>query len=578
MTSHKLTLSDVPVEQAVGLLLAVDPVGLVGVRLRGMPGIERDRWLSWLEQLLPPQTIWRKVPANVDLDRLLGGLDVAATMKHGAPRFSRGLLECADGGVIVLPMAERLAGAVAAIIALAIDRHEITIERDGFTRCSRSVFSVIAFDEGLEGEALDPALADRLAFSFSPTDAETADYDANFAAAVSRARELLSATWAGDGVLEAIAGTAIAVGAPSMRAEYLTLCAARAAAALAGRAEVTIDDVAVAAQLVLAPRATRLPAPPQEAETPADAEKESGEDDPSTSSANEQTIDEVVLDAVRAAVPSGLLAALANQGKTRASEAGRFGPTVSTAQRGRPIGVRSAEALGGQRLHVLETLKAAAPWQRIRDSEAGDGQRRLRLEKRDLRAVRFKQHAGTTTVFVVDASGSQAARRLREVKGAIELLLAECYVRRDEVALVAFRGEHAELVLPPTRALARARRLLAGLPGGGATPLAAGIDTARALVASIRRRGRTASVVLLTDGRANVSRDGAVGHTAASEDALKAARAFRALDVPTVLVDTSARPRPAARELAQTMAARYEALPHADANGISAAVQTERAA
>ena len=118
----------------------------------------------------------------------------------------------------------------------------------------------------------------------------------------------------------------------------------------------------------------------------------------------------------------------------------------------------------------------------------------------------------------------------------------------------AFRGEHAELILPPTRALARARRLLAGLPGGGGTPLAAGIDMARELVSGIRRRGRTVSVVLLTDGRANVSRDGTTGHGAASQDALNAARAFRTLSVPAVLVDTSVRPRPAAKELAQAMA------------------------
>ena len=114
----------------------------------------------------------------------------------------------------------------------------------------------------------------------------------------------------------------------------------------------------------------------------------------------------------------------------------------------------------------------------------------------------------TTTIFVVDASGSAALHRLAEAKGAVELLLADCYIRRDQVALIAFRGSAAELLLPPTRSLARAKRSLAGLPGGGGTPLAAGLDAAFALSDSIRRKGQTPTVIVLTDGRANIARDG----------------------------------------------------------------------
>ena len=104
----------------------------------------------------------------------------------------------------------------------------------------------------------------------------------------------------------------------------------------------------------------------------------------------------------------------------------------------------------------------------------------------------------------MDASGSSALHRLAEAKGAIELLLASCYVRRDRVALVAFRGQSAELLLPPTRSLVRAKRSLASLPGGGGTPLAAGIDVSLLLADAVQRRGGTPTIVLLTDGRANV--------------------------------------------------------------------------
>jgi magnesium chelatase subunit D len=99
---------------------------------------------------------------------------------------------------------------------------------------------------------------------------------------------------------------------------------------------------------------------------------------------------------------------------------------------------------------------------------------------------RFKQRRETTTIFVVDASGSAALHRLAEAKGAVELLLADCYVRRDRVAMLAFRGKGAELMLPPTRSLVRAKRSLAGLPGGGGTPLAAGMDAAARTRAGLR--------------------------------------------------------------------------------------------
>jgi magnesium chelatase subunit D len=115
----------------------------------------------------------------------------------------------------------------------------------------------------------------------------------------------------------------------------------------------------------------------------------------------------------------------------------------------------------------------------------------VEVRRDDFRVGRFEQRSQSTTIFVVDASGSSAFNRLAEAKGAVELLLADCYVRRDRVALLAFRGRGAELLLPPTRSLVRAKRSLAGLPGGGGTPLAAGIDAAAALADAVRRRGET---------------------------------------------------------------------------------------
>ena len=194
------------------------------------------------------------------------------------------------------------------------------------------------------------------------------------------------------------------------------------------------------------------------------------------------------------------------------------------------------------------------------------------IHKDDFRISRFKQRTETATIFVVDASGSAALHRLAEAKGAVELLLADCYVRRDQVALIAFRGSAAELLLPPTRSLARAKRSLAGLPGGGGTPLAAGLDAAFALADSVRRRGQTPTVVVLTDGRANIARDGGQGRLRAEEDAINAARQFGAAGITAVLVDTSPRPGPSGETVAREMGARYLPLPHADATMLSKAV------
>jgi magnesium chelatase subunit D len=183
------------------------------------------------------------------------------------------------------------------------------------------------------------------------------------------------------------------------------------------------------------------------------------------------------------------------------------------------------------------------------------------------------QRAGRTVIVAVDASGSQALHRLGEAKGAVELLLAASYARRDRVALLAFRGAGAELLLPPTRALARAKRLLAGLPGGGGTPLAAGLVAAQQAAESARRAGSVPTIVVLSDGRANLALDGSPGRPAAEADALVVARAIRARGIACAFVDTSPRGEPAARRVAEALGARYVALPAADARAIAGAVR-----
>ena len=254
--------------------------------------------------------------------------------------------------------------------------------------------------------------------------------------------------------------------------------------------------------------------------------------------------------------------------------------------RGRPIGTRPGDPARG-RLNVLATLRAALPWQKIRQAElqarvqaqvdagatAASGRLLIRVRREDFRLTRFAPRVRLTTIFVVDASGSSARARLAEAKGCVEMLLADCYARRDQVALVAFRGRAGELVLPPTGSVARARRALDGLPGGGGTPLAAGLETALTLVDQLRRAGEPSMLVLLTDARANVARDGTASRELASRDALEFATRIRIAGLPALLVDISARAGDRAAELAATMGARYLLLPQADAETLTRAVR-----
>ncbi len=570
---------------------AIDPAGLGGVALRARTGPVRDAWLNLLRVLLPQNAPVRRLPLHAGDGRLIGGLDLAATLRAGRPIAERGLLADTDGGVLLLAMAERIPAATVARLAAVLDTGEVVLERDGVAGRMAAHLGMVALDEGLDDEKPHPALLERLAFHLDLDGLDevipVADRQAIEAATRQVARVICD-----DAILAVLAETSAALGVASLRAELFGLRVARLAAALAGRDHVSEADAAVAARLVLAPRATRFPTPPATedtppppvppAETPQSREAKPAADAEGRSDApQEQSGGEMVLAAAKAAIPPGLLMQLqaAAQGRAPRAAAGKAGVLQRSTRRGRPAGVGRGEPRGA-RLNVIETLRAAAPWQKLRARMGQDhaaASQRIEVRTEDFRITRFKQRSETTTLFVVDASGSLALNRLAEAKGAVELLLQDCYVRRDQVALMAFRGKSAELLLPPTRSLVRAKRSLAGLPGGGATPLAVAIDRAIELADQLRRRGQTPVIVFLTDGRANVARDGSTGRVRADEDAMAAARAARLTGIRTLVVDAAQRPQPPARRLALEMGALYLPLPHANAAALSEAVKASAA-
>jgi magnesium chelatase subunit D len=582
----------------VASLFAVDPAGTGGVSLRSQVHPARDQWLRLLRDLLPADAPMRRVPFNIPNGRLLGGLDLAATIKSNRPIAERGVLAAADRGVVVVSMAERLTLHTAACINSVLDVGEVTLPREGVYLQSPARLGIVALDEGMSDEESVPAsLLDRLAFllDFNGFSAKASIIPENDGEDILAARILLPRVHADAEILAAMCATALALGAGSPRVSLFALRVARASAALDGRIDLREKDAVLAARLVLAPRATIAPsqqqesppAQPQDGESdqsgrapdPPPGENSDGSRDGSAEHERHE-LHNILLSATRASMPSGLLArlrAVEGSRSQRSGVAGRAGAVRNSRSRGRPCGVRSGSPRGHERLNVMETLRAAAPWQQLR-GRSTQLDSRMVISPDDFRVTRYRQRAQTLTIFAVDASGSSALHRLAEAKGAVELLLADCYIRRDQVAVIAFRGRAAEVLLPPTRSLVRAKRSLAELAGGGGTPLAAAIEIAALLADQSRRRGETPTIVMLTDGSANVARDGKGGREAAQAQALRAAAAVGRSRFATLFIDTSPRPSSLGRGLALAMNAHYIPLPSADARALSNIVKSTAAA
>ncbi|AWW49219.1 VWA domain-containing protein [Polynucleobacter paneuropaeus] len=616
----------------VAQLLVINPHGLGGVILRARSGPVRDRWLAYLNtvaQLGGMRLPLRKMPLGISDENLIGGIDLDQTLRTGKAVLRQGLLAQCDQQLLLMPMAERVeVGAVAKVVS-ALDNGFIAIERDGQSRRIESHFGVVALDEGIEDdEQPNEKIRQRMAFllnldiigwrdlpetddDFLP-DTQSLDY----------ARENFSNISISEDSLSALVGVAEQLGIVSIRALNLALNTAKCLAAFDRESEVSSMHLQRAIALVLSPRATRLPqsAPPPEEENEAPTDEEQADEQPEenidqdqppqpepppaeptedqnqdqekkeenekdedesekTDSENPQALDDEILEAAQAAIPSDLLARLADLAdlKTPKGMGGKTGAVKVGRMRGRPLGNMPGMPEGGKTLSIIDTLRAAVPWQGVRRAEmiaAGKSipAGKIIIRKEDFRIKSYQERTQTLTMFILDASGSSAMHRLAEAKGAVELLLAECYVRRDQVAVMSFRGGVAELVLAPTRSLVKAKRALSGLPGGGGTPLSRAIDESFEIASASMRKGLTPALVFLTDGRANIAKDGSPGRPKAMEDAQQSARAASHYSFKSLWIDTSPQARDEGKALAAMLGSMYLPLPNAGANEVSQAI------
>ncbi len=443
--SEAAALDAVMSDAALALQLFVrNPSLFGGIVLRG-DGPVRDEMVAFAKEAIGQFGPVAKIPSNVDTERLLGGLDLTATLATGQSVLRAGLLGSA---AVIVPMAERVQANVAAHIAQAMDGGDV---------------AAILLDDSQEPDEAPPAvLTERMAFY-----CDVSALRSYGGGAATKPLMLSTVEPLGDEQLHAIAATSAALGIGSVRALIFANSAARAHAAHNGRTQAIDEDIAAAVRLVLSPRATQMPQmepPPPE---PEDRQPQDSEPDDKEEDRNIEDIDleDIMLDAAAAAIPKHILDQIDGAAKRGGKgQGGKSGQKQKSAMRGRPLGSRPGVPGNGKRLSLIDSLRAAAPWQNIRRQLArADDSRIIHIRKSDLRVRHYEQRTESLTIFAVDASGSSALSRLAEAKGAVEMMLAQAYVKRSQVALIAFRQSAAEILLPPTRSLNSGKAGISGV-------------------------------------------------------------------------------------------------------------------
>ncbi|MGX9293593.1 VWA domain-containing protein [Tsukamurella paurometabola] len=550
-------------ELRLALTLCAIAPAVGGVLVRGEKGTAKSTAARALAPLLPARPDGAparlvELPIGATEDRVVGSLDLHRALGEGRVDFTPGLLADADGGILYVDEVNLLSDHLVDVLLDAAAMGRVTVERDAVSRSYPARFVLVGTMNPEEGE-LRPQLLDRfglavdvrasrdvdarvevmrrrLAFEADPAAfaAEYADADAAQARRIADARDRLPGVALPDGELRRIAAVCAAFDVDGMRADLVIARAARAHAAWRGAAEVTEDDVRVAAALALPHRKRRDPFDEpglDDAELDRaldDARDAADEPDPDPDGPDPdgpgdggpgdggpggQQADPPAQDdaAEPGTEPQGTALPTTRHrtvGRLTVPGTGTGGATgrrsKTRAERGSVV--RAAPAGTGAGLHLAATLRAAAPAQAARGRIAGP----LHLAPSDLRSPIREATEGNLVVFVVDLSGSMAAReRIALVGEAAVSLLRDAYQRRDKVAVIGFRATEATLLVPPTRSVDVAVARLARARTGGRTPLAEGLIEARKLLRreDLRPDARRPLVVVLTDGRATSGRD-----------------------------------------------------------------------